>query len=118
MGVLREADQIVVVMPPALDGARAAASTLDWLDEHGYGRLAAGAVAVINQARGGGLVELDRIEEHFVQRCAAVVRVPWDPALAAGARTGLDELRAPTRQAYLSLAAAVADGFLDDGARK
>ncbi|HEU4491117.1 MAG TPA: AAA family ATPase [Jiangellales bacterium] len=116
-GVLREADQIIVVMPPALDGARAAASTLDWLDEHGYGRLAAGAVAVINQARGGGLVELDRIEEHFVQRCAAVVRVPWDPALAAGARTGLDELRAPTRQAYLSLAAAVADGFLDDGAR-
>lgn len=117
-GVLRESDQIVVVMPPALDGARAAASTLDWLDEHGYGRLAAGAVAVINQARGGGLVELDRIEEHFVQRCAAVVRVPWDPALAAGARTGLEELHAPTRQAYLSLAAAVADGFHDDGTRR
>ncbi|HSK26901.1 MAG TPA: AAA family ATPase [Jiangellales bacterium] len=117
-GVLREADQIVVVMPPALDGARAAASTLDWLEEHGHDRLAAGAVAVVNQARKGGLVELERIEQHFAQRCAAVVRIPWDPALAAGARTGLEELRTPTRQAYLSLAAAVADGFQDDGGRR
>ncbi len=117
-GVLEEADQIVVVMPPALDGARAAASTLDWLEQHGYGAMAAGAVAVINSVRGGGLVELDRIEDHFVNRCAGVVRIPWDPALAAGARTSIEDLRPATRKAYLTLAATVADGFDDPGARR
>jgi putative peptide zinc metalloprotease protein len=110
-GVLKEADQLVVVMPPALDGARVAASTLDWLDRHGYSPLVRGAVAVVNGERGRGFVELDRVEEHFSRRCAAVVRIPWDPMLAAGAATALDELRPATQLQYLELAAAVADGF-------
>ncbi len=111
-GILHEADQIVVVMPPALDGARGAASTLDWLDQHGFSTLVRGAVAVINAVRGeGGLLELDRVERHFAARCAATVRIPWDRALEAGAQTALDELKASTREAYLHLAAAVADGF-------
>ncbi len=38
-GILAEADQIVVVMPPALDGARVAAMTLDWLEEHDHADL-------------------------------------------------------------------------------
>lgn len=111
-GILAEADQIVVVMPPALDGARVAASTLDWLGEHGYGQLVRGAVAVINGIRGdGGLVQLDQIERHFAARCSAVVRIPWDRCLEAGARTGPQDLRHRTLDAYLELAAAVADGF-------
>lgn len=115
-GLLREADQIVVVMPPALDGARAAASTLDWLDSHGHGRLVKGAVAVINAVRGqNGLLQLDEVQRHFATRCADAVRIPWDPALEAGAQTGLEDLRPATRQAYLELAAAVADGFARQG---
>jgi putative peptide zinc metalloprotease protein len=111
-GILREAHQIVVVMPPALDGARASASTLDWLEQHGYAALVRGAVAVINAVRGeGGLLELDRVERHFAARCAATVRIPWDRALEAGAQTALEDLKAPTRDAYQRLAAAVADGF-------
>ena len=51
-GVIREADQIIVVMPPALDGARVAAATLDWLDRHGHHDLVENAVAVINAVRG------------------------------------------------------------------
>ena len=50
-GVIREADQIIVVMPPALDGARVAAATLDWLDRHGHHDLVENAVAVINAVR-------------------------------------------------------------------
>jgi hypothetical protein len=42
------------------------------------------------------------------------VRVPWDPHLEAGAESTLDQLREPTRNAYLRLAAAVADGFALD----
>ena len=111
-GLLREADQILVVMPPALDGARVAASTLDWLEEHGYRTLVRGAVAVINGVRSeNGLVQLDAVEEHFRARCAGVVQIPWDRALEAGARTALEDLRPATRKAYLELGAVVAEGF-------
>ena len=102
-GILTEADQLVVVMPPALDGGRVAAMTLDWLDEHGRNDLVCSSVAVINSVHGRGAVELDRMEAHFAGRCAATVRIPWDPVLGAGAHTSLAELRRPTRDAYLEL---------------
>jgi putative peptide zinc metalloprotease protein len=111
-GLLAEADQLIVCLRPALDGARAAALTLDWLSEHGYGELVAQAVVVINgvgRRRAG--VQVDRIEDHFARRCAHVVSVPWDRALEAGARTNLAALAAPTRGALTELAAAVADHF-------
>ena len=111
-GILTEADQLVVVMPPALDGGRVAAMTLDWLDQHGRNDLVCSSVAVINAVHGRGAVELDRMEAHFAGRCAATVRIPWDPVLGAGAHTTLAELRRPTRDAYLELAAMVAEGFV------
>jgi len=114
-GILEEADQLVVVMPPALDGGRVAAMTLDWLDQHGHGELVAGAVAVVNSVRGSGPLELDRLEEHFRSRCASVHRIPWDPVLEAGAHSALADLRPATRAAYLELAGAVADGFATSG---
>lgn len=112
-GILDVADQIVVVMGPSLDSARASSLTLDWLDEHRYGHLVRGAVAVINAVpeKEDGLVELQRIEAHFDYRCREVVRIPWDSHLDAGAETALDEVATGTRMAYLRLAAAVADGF-------
>ncbi len=114
-GILTEADQLVVVMPPALDGGRVAAMTLDWLDQHGHGELVSRAVAVVNSVRGSGPLELDRLEEHFQARCASVHRIPWDPVLEAGAHSALGELRPETRAAYLELAAAVAEGFAAAG---
>jgi putative peptide zinc metalloprotease protein len=117
-GVLGEADQIVVVMPPALDGGRVAAMTLDWLEEHDYGGLVRGAVAVVNGVRGSGPVELDRMEAHFAARCAGVVRIPWDPALAAGGQTAFAELRRATRVAFLDVAATIAEGFEDRSPRR
>jgi putative peptide zinc metalloprotease protein len=110
-GILQLADQIVVVMSPSLDSARAASATLDWLNENGHAELVRNAVAVVNAVREEGLVEVDKIGEHFKGRCRAVVRVPWDPHLSAGAETQVDRLRPVTRHAYLEVAAAVADGF-------
>ncbi len=110
-GILQLADQIVVVMSPSLDSARAASSTLDWLNENGHAELVHGAVAVVNAVQEGGQVEVGRIKEHFAGRCRAVVQVPWDPHLAAGAETDVTRLRPTTRHAYLEVAAAVADGF-------
>ncbi|HEV2870456.1 MAG TPA: MinD/ParA family protein, partial [Actinomycetota bacterium] len=110
-GILQLAEQIVVVMSPSLDSARAASSTLDWLNENGHAELVRNAIAVVNAVREEGLVEVDKIEEHFQGRCRTVVRVPWDPHLSAGAETQVDRLRPVTRRAYLEVAAAVADGF-------
>ena len=114
-GILEEADQLVVVMPPALDGGRVAAMTLDWLDQHGHHELVSRSVAVVNAVRGSGPLELDRLEEHFEARCASVHRIPWDPVLEAGAHSALADLRPATRAAYLQLAGAVADGFRTTG---
>lgn len=110
-GLLRDADQLVLVLRPAVDGARAAALTLDWLVEHGYAELATRAVVVINGVRRRSRVPVERVADHFSQRCAKVVYVPWDPALETGARTRMSALQPATRQALVELAAAVADHF-------
>ena len=50
-GVLRLADQIVLVSSPSVDGARSASATLDWLAAHHYGDLVRGAVVVLSAIR-------------------------------------------------------------------
>ncbi|HEV3504374.1 MAG TPA: MinD/ParA family protein [Actinomycetes bacterium] len=109
--ILPTADQLVVVAAPSLDGARSASLTLDWLTQHGYEALARSSVVVINAVRERGLVDVDKLQEHFAPRCRAVVRVPYDRHLETGAEIVLDELAPATRRAYVELAAAVADGF-------
>ena len=49
--------------------------------------------------------------EHFAGRCRAVVEVPFDKHLEAGATVALELMAKPTRQAWLELAAAVGDGI-------
>jgi len=110
-GILDLANQLVVVTAPSLDGGRSASLTLDWLDQHDRRELVENAVVAINSIRPRGLIDLPQLEEHFRQRCRAVVRVPFDPHLEAGAETSLDELLSETHDAYLELAAGVADGF-------
>jgi putative peptide zinc metalloprotease protein len=114
-GILQLADQIVVVTAASLDSARTASSTLDWLEQNGHADLVAGPVAVIDAFRPKTQVELDRVEDHFQKHCRATVRIPWDAHLEAGAGSSLERLKAPDRNAYLELAAAVADGFIGDG---
>ena len=113
-GVLNRADQIVVCASASIDGSRASSLTLDWLDAHNFGGLAADAVVVINALRGRSLVQVGELERHFRSRCRAVVRIPHDRRLEAGAETTLEELGAATRDAYLQVAAAVADGFVSN----
>lgn len=110
-GILRVADQLVLVLAPSIDGARAASLTLDWMIEHGLRDMVEGSVAVINQTDGRSIVEVDRIEQHFAERCRATQRIPWDRHLGAGAESDLHATHKNTREAYLDLAAKVADGF-------
>lgn len=108
-GLLHEADQLVLVLRPALDGARAAAATLDWLEEHGHGELVTRAVVAVNATSADDDPLLTPLENHFGARCSAVVRIPWDRRLAPGARTTLVDLSPATRRAVTELAAAVSD---------
>src|SRR6201999_1502214 len=112
-GVLRLADQIVLVSSPSVDGARSASATLDWLEGHNCGDLVRNAVVVLSAIRpkSKSTVDLDRLEHHFAARCRAVVRIPYDPHLEEGAEVELDYLNHETAEAYLRLAALVADAF-------
>jgi len=112
-GVLRLADQIVLVSSPSVDGARSASATLDWLAAHNYGDLVRGAVVVLSaiRPRSKSAVDLARLEQHFTARCRAVVRIPCDAHLEEGAEVDLSQLSRATADAYLVLAAEVGDGF-------
>ncbi len=52
-GVLDLANTIILVSSPALDGARSAGATLDWLEAHGFGHLVSRAVVVLSSSRPG-----------------------------------------------------------------
>jgi MinD-like ATPase involved in chromosome partitioning or flagellar assembly len=112
-GVLRLADQIVLVSSPSVDGARSASATLDWLDAHDCGDLVRNAVVVLSaiRPRSKSTVDLDRLEQHFAARCRAVIRIPYDAHLEEGAEVELELLGGETAEAYLALAAIVGDGF-------
>jgi putative peptide zinc metalloprotease protein len=117
-GLLEEADQLVVVLGPGLDGGRAAALTLDWMGQHGFDELVARAVVVINGLRRRTDPTHDRMRRHFEKRCQHVLSVPWDSALEAGAQTNLSGLRRQTRDDLVQVAAAVADNFREQGLRR
>lgn len=111
-GLVDACEQLVVVTTPSIDAARAVSFLLSWLTEHGYGPLVASAVLVLNAVPPRpGPVNLAEIERHFAERVRAVVRIPWDRHLETGARITLENLSPATRDAYVHLAATVADGF-------
>nr|WP_083864440.1 MinD/ParA family protein [Nocardia brevicatena] len=119
-GVLDMASSLVLVTSPAIDGARSASATLDWLDHHGYGKLVERTVVVVNASRrGSSTVNIDNLRKLFLDRTRAVQVVPFDDHLAEGAEIDLELVNKPTRRALLELAAMVADDFAyaDGGGR-
>jgi MinD-like ATPase involved in chromosome partitioning or flagellar assembly len=111
-GVLQVADQLIVVSTPSVDGGNSASTTLDWLIAHGYQDLVARALTVISGVRPSSKdFDLDQLVTHFAARCRAVVAIPFDAHLSTGAEIDLDQLRPATADAYLELAAHVAQGF-------
>ncbi|TLF78762.1 MinD/ParA family protein [Nocardia cyriacigeorgica] len=111
-GVLDMASSLVLVTSPAIDGARSASATLDWLDHHGYSKLVERTVVVVNASRrGASSVDIDQLRKLFLDRTRAVQVVPFDDHLAEGAEIDLELVSKPTRRALLELAAMVADDF-------
>ncbi len=109
---LQRADSIVVVSGGSVDEARLASETLTWLEANGYGDLVRNAVVAINLAtQGTHLVKVDEIEAHFQSRVREIVRIPYDPQLAAGSVVNWSELRPVTQYAARELAALVVEGL-------
>jgi MinD-like ATPase involved in chromosome partitioning or flagellar assembly len=110
---LQRANGLVIVSGGSVDEARLASETLTWLEANGYGDLVRGSVVALNTAtQGTNLVKLDEIEAHFKSRVRAVVKIPYDPALAAGSVIKFDQLHKNTREAARELAALVVEGLV------
>ena len=109
---LHRANGLVVVSGGSVDEARLASETLTWLEANGYKDLVKNAVVALNTAtQGTNVVKLDEIENHFASRVRAVVRIPYDPLLAAGSIIDWPRLSPYTREAARELAALVAEGM-------
>ena len=105
---LQRANSLVIVSGGSVDEARLASETLTWLEANGYGELVRNSVVALNTATQATLlVKLDEIEQHFRTRVRSVIRIPYDPALAAGSVIKFNELKKQTRDAARELAAQV-----------
>ncbi|WP_127475684.1 MinD/ParA family ATP-binding protein [Microbacterium sulfonylureivorans] len=113
MGATLElADQIVIVAGLSVDEARLASETLTWLETNGHADKVRNSVVVLNNSRPGNpLVQLEELESHFRTRVRAVVRMPYDPHIAAGSAIVFRDLQPATRLAARDLAATVVEGL-------
>ncbi|MEL4318631.1 MinD/ParA family protein [Leifsonia sp. YIM 134122] len=109
---LQRADSIVIVSGGSVDEARLASETLTWLEANGYGDLVRNAIVALNTAtQGTNLVKLEEIETHFQSRVREIVRIPYDPVLAAGSVIHWKDLKPLTRHSARVLAALVVEGL-------
>ena len=108
---LERADGLVIVSGGSIDEARLASETLTWLEANGWGELVKNSVVALNTAtQGTNVVKLEELEDHFLTRVRDVVRIPYDPMLAAGSVIDWNKLSPLTRQAARELAALVVEG--------
>lgn len=115
-GVLTEANAVVLVTSQAADSVRSTAVTLDWLACHGYPTLARTATVVVSGSHPGVTAkDVAPLLSYFRQSARSVHFVPFDEHLAEGAEVFLHLMSRGTQDAYLGLAAALADGFPVNG---
>ena len=109
---LQRADSLVIVSGGSVDEARLASETLTWLEANGYGDLVRNSLVALNTAtQGTNLVKLEEIESHFRSRVREIVRIPYDPQLAAGSVVSYKNLKPLTQHAARTLAALVVAGL-------
>ena len=103
------ADQLVIVSTVREDTAASAAWLLDGLREKGFDQKIDEAVTILTAPSAKPDRKLaERLERHFSQVTADVVHVPFDPALVDGGPIDFDALSPETRDAWLTVAASIA----------
>jgi len=102
--VMQTADQLVITTVPREDAAFTADWMLDLLEEAGMNELVANAVSLLSLPTPRPSPMVTDLARHFATRTRAVVVVPYDPALEAGASIEYGVLQPATRQAWLEAA--------------
>ncbi|MFI7609077.1 chromosome partitioning protein [Micromonospora sp. NPDC049366] len=104
-------DQLVVTMSARNDSAETAARMLDHLEQSGRQRLVRQAVTVVSMPPSRKEIDLPAIQEHFAARTRAVLLAPYERLIDSGEPIRYGALSSATRDAWLKIAAAVAEGL-------
>ncbi|SNT64995.1 MinD-like ATPase involved in chromosome partitioning or flagellar assembly [Asanoa hainanensis] len=104
-------DQLVVTMSARNDSAETAARMLDHLEQTGRHRLVRQAVTVVSMPPSRREIDLPPIENHFAARTRAVLLAPYERLIDTGEPLHYAGLSRETRDAWLRIAAAVAEGL-------
>ena len=111
--VLRDLDGLIVVSSPWVDGATAAAQTMEWLAALGMLDLLHRTVVVLNDSDGHADKRTRTVlAQHFASHGLVVMEVPFDAHLRPGGVIDINNEMSPkTRRRFYEIAAAIADHF-------
>ncbi|WP_184957048.1 MinD/ParA family ATP-binding protein [Paractinoplanes abujensis] len=104
-------DQLVITMSARNDSAETAARMLDHLEQSGRQRLVRQAVSVVSMPPTRKDIDLPAIQRHFAARTRAVLLAPYEKLIDSGEPIRYGHLSANTKDAWLKIAAAVAEGL-------
>ncbi|MFD1365361.1 MinD/ParA family ATP-binding protein [Actinoplanes sichuanensis] len=104
-------DQLVITMSARNDSAETAARALDHLEQSGRRRLVRQAVTIVTMPPTRKDIDLQWIQQHFAARTRAVLVAPYERLIDSGEPIRYGELSGNTKDAWLKIAAAVADGL-------
>ncbi|MDR7323712.1 MinD-like ATPase involved in chromosome partitioning or flagellar assembly [Catenuloplanes niger] len=104
-------DQLVVTMSARNDSAETAARMLDHLEQTGRQRLVRQAVTIVSSPSTKRDLDTDAIFRHFAARTRIVLSAPYERSVDTGEPIRYGTLSSATRDAWLKIAAAVAEGL-------
>jgi MinD-like ATPase involved in chromosome partitioning or flagellar assembly len=104
-------DQLVVTMSARNDSAETAARMLDHLEQTGRQRLVRQAVTVVSMPPSRKEIDLPSIQRHFAARTRVVLLAPYERLIDTGEPLRYGQLTSATRESWLKIAAAVAEGL-------
>jgi MinD-like ATPase involved in chromosome partitioning or flagellar assembly len=104
-------DQLVITMSARNDSAETAARMLDHLEQSGRQRLVRQAVSVVSMPPTRKDIDLPAIQRHFAARTRAVLLAPYEKLIDSGEPLRYGQLSTNTKEAWLKIAAAVAEGL-------
>ena len=104
-------DQLVITMSARNDSAETAARMLDHLEQSGRQRLVRQAITVVSMPPTRKDIDLPAIQRHFAARTRSVLLAPYEKLIDSGEPLRYGQLSANTKDAWLKIAAAVAEGL-------
>jgi TcpE family len=105
---LRAADQLILVAPASAEAAGSLAMTIEWLEAHGFGALAAHAIVVLNGVSPQTAGHAEKTAAVASGRSRAIVRVPWDERIRSR-----EPLATATIHAYTALAGVLVAAYAE-----